>query len=352
MKIMTYIEKEKLYILLKDMEYFNIVSKSEKSSCKYLTKNAFYNRIFEYYFNNKINYEITKTKSKLKERVQFFVNKGILNQYNIESYSDEKNNFNQILYKYLENPRYEREKIVFFKTYELIKNAIKDEKILNLEYEYNSIKFLKIIPLFLKESREENAIYLVARDLNYKDKSREYRTFKLSRITNCIKTEISFNIKKYEKKIKKIKNNFDPNLNCMGKMIVKFTNDGLKKLEEKLVNRPKETKTSKNIREFYFSGSIEKYFEDFNDEMEIININKKNNKIIIKFTDKGLNMFYAKSNDRPIETKNSKNIKEFYLIPFMARIYFASFYENAIILDKEEAKNIMHKYRKGFEKNE
>lgn len=333
-----------------DMEYFDInykykkgseLSKLKKSSNP-TTPNKLYNNILKYY--KKEYDEIDKippieNKEKQKETIDVCVSIDFYNIYYEKNY-EIIDKFISSFHMYSNEPRYKREKIVFNSTYQKLKKAISENKKVNINYGVDIYENISILPRFFKKNNEENGYYLVA----YSMAEKRLRTFKLCRIKyiSAINIEKSI-LKEVENEIsemeRKIKENFDPFLNITEKMIVKFTKKGLDMYNDKMINRPRETEASKRfcIKEYYNPNNIE--FEN------VKYVNNDTNIIIMDITNKEIFLE---------ETMASKEmlIKEFYVIPFAATIYFSSFFENAVIMDEKYMKNFIKKLKKSISKNE
>ena len=94
------------------------------------------NKIFEYYSNKEI--DRIEIKSKYPEKIQFNMTKNngdifftVLKEHN---YDSESNYMRDVIFTYINNPRYKREEIIFSKKFSDIENAIEQKRKLNIKY--------------------------------------------------------------------------------------------------------------------------------------------------------------------------------------------------------------------------
>ncbi|WP_027131750.1 WYL domain-containing protein [Fusobacterium necrophorum] len=208
-------------VLLEDKAYFR------------LEIGAIGNRVFEYYSNKEI--EVMDDKGTGKEYIQFNLNKKneemyykVLQEHGIQTEAEYMRN---IIFTYVNHPRYQREKILFFEYFELIEKAMKEKKKINIKY-HGEIRTVN--PYFVKVADEENRSYLFC----YCEKNQDYRCYRISEMEMLMISKQNLEVldRKY---IQKIEQNFDP-FHSYGKEIrVKFTALGDVLWEKAIHNRPK-----------------------------------------------------------------------------------------------------------------
>jgi hypothetical protein len=223
------------------------------------------NKIFSYYADKDI------------ENIEFKVNKGEVIQFNLNKLNselyytvlkehgveNEAEFFRNLFLKYINNPRYVREEILFSEVFEKINQAIKEKRKLNIKYS-NEVRTVN--PYFIKVASGEDRAYL----FTYCEKNCDYRNYRIANIENISlsKNEIDFKDKEY---IKNIERNFDPFLSFEKKVIIKIDEEGKKLFERVIVNRPKVLKKEGDIWTLECANRLAKiYFPQFLSHIEIL----------------------------------------------------------------------------------
>lgn len=191
------------------------------------------NRIFTYYSNKEV--EKLEIKSNKGEIIQFNLNKlnselyyVVLKEHNVEN---EAEFFRNLFLKYLDNPRYIREKILFSKIFEQLELAIKGRKKVNIKY---NGEIRTINPYFIKVASGEDRSYI----FSYCEKNQDYRNYRIANIENISLSKYITDFKDLEY-IQNIEKNFDPFLSFNKKIKIKINNNGKEIFEKTLLNRPK-----------------------------------------------------------------------------------------------------------------
>lgn len=248
----SYLMKE---ILEEDKKHFN------------LEIGGICNRLIEYYSDK----EIDKVEFKSGENtvVQFNLNKRndemyekILEENDVKIEAEFLRN---IVFTYVNNPRYKREEIIFKNKFDDIQKAIKEEKKIIIKYHGN---LRTVNPYFMKVADGENRLYLFC----YCEKNEDYRCYRLSDIESLRKSKNNYEIfdKRY---IQKIFDNFDPFLSYGNAVKVRLTEKGEKLLERVLNNRPKLMEKNIEKKEYLFEYDVKLaqiYFSQFLTEVEIL----------------------------------------------------------------------------------
>ncbi len=245
-----YFFKEKL---LEDEEYFG------------LSIGEIGNRIFTYYSDKDIeNNEIKIFKGEI---IQFNLNKSnddlyytILKEHNVEN---EAEFFRNLFFKYLDNPRYLREKILFSNIISTINLAIEKKKKINIKY---NGEIRTINPYLLKVSSNEDRTYI----FSFCEKNNEYRNYKIANIENVFISKNDLKIKDSEY-ISNIDKNFDPFLSYNKYVVIKITPEGEKLFNTAIINRPKVYKKEGNTWTLECTKRLAKiYFPQFLSNIEIL----------------------------------------------------------------------------------
>jgi len=268
MKLNFLIGIDIIKILKNDIEDFQI------------KKETLLNRIYNYIDKTNLHYYNLGNICE-KESLQF-----TLNNYNSYNFSDSFDYFKKnsqgkikkhdfirsIIFTYSSKPKYEREKIIFKEILKKINYSIENKEVakLILKTDGGTNRNRKVEIYSIEISGEERHNYVLYKDSN----KNAYRAPRLSNIKEIYPTEekrSSFDLSF----VNNLQNNFEPFLSYGHKTKIKFTKDGLDKLERLNRNRPiefnsKENRDS-NIKEFYCNErhSIV-YFGQFFNEIEIL----------------------------------------------------------------------------------
>lgn len=243
---------------------YNIIINDEKDF--EIRKNKLCNMIFDIY-NEQIDLNEKSVKSKYNQLIQFSLTNenrdiyaDIESRYNIKNKADY---FRKLFFTYCDQPKYKRELLMFGKNVNLINEAIKHKKMLKIKYRN---EFRIIEPYFLINSGVETRNYVFC----YCNKNEEYRNYRLVNIeSKAVINDIQK--KNDEEYIKIIKSNFDPYLSYGKTVKVKFTKEGIKKLEKIIINRPNIIEKKEEVIKFECSDLKAKlYFPQFMEEAEIL----------------------------------------------------------------------------------
>lgn len=223
------------------------------------------NKIFEYYSNKEI--DRIEIKSKYPEKIQFNMTKNngdifftVLKEHN---YDSESNYMRDVIFTYINNPRYKREEIIFSKKFSDIENAIEQKRKLNIKY---NKEIRTINPYFIKVADRENRNYLFC----YCEKCEDYRCYKISEIESIMMSKSELEIKD-EEYIEGIFKNFDPFRSHGKKVKVRLTENGKKILEKVIANRPKILNEDGDNFIFECDEKLAQvYFAQFFSEVEIL----------------------------------------------------------------------------------
>ena len=223
------------------------------------------NKIFAYYSNKEI--EEQQIKFKNEESIQFNLNKEndeiyyiTLKEHKVENEADF---FRNLFLKYLNNPRYLREQILFEDVFKKIEKAIQEKKKINIKY----MKEIRTVnPYFIKTSPGEDRSYLFC----YCEKNQEFRNYRIANIENVMISKNDVEIKN-EEYIKNIDKNFDAFLSYGKNIKIQITKTGEKLFERALLNRPKVIEKNGNIWELQCTNRLaEIYFPQFLSEVKIL----------------------------------------------------------------------------------
>lgn len=224
------------------------------------------NALISYYSNK--NIEKYSLKSGGNEKFKFNLNKEndemyekILEENKIENEAEYLRN---IIFTYINNPKYKREEILFYPIFKEIRKMIDEKKKINIKYN-NSIRTVN--PYFLKVSDNGSRTYLFC----YCEKNNDYRSYKVSEIESIKVSKNDCEIKDF-KYIKEIERNFDPFLSYKKEVKVRFTEKGEELFNRVHLNRPKVKEINKD-REYLFECDeklAQVYFPQFFSEVEIL----------------------------------------------------------------------------------
>lgn len=201
------------------------------------------------------------------EVIQFNLNKLNCELYYIvlkeHSVENESEFFRNIFFKYLDNPRYIREQILFSEIFKKIEIAIKEKKKINIKY---SGEIRTINPYFIKVSSVEDCSYI----FSYCEKNKDYRNYRVAKIQSISlsKRDIEFLDCDY---IKNIDKNFDPFLSLGKNITIKINEKGKELFKRAIVNRPKVLEKNSDIWKLQCTTKLAKvYFTQFLSDVEII----------------------------------------------------------------------------------
>ncbi len=267
----------------------------EKDSIDFnISTNSLCNKITEIYHNKSLK-KYDELQEKHTKPIQFNLN---VNNAELKAKIKEKitqtqtesEHYLSMFFQYCLNPQYIREQILFDSPYSNIKRAIKLKEQINIKFKEQT----RIIePYFITnyETEANNYIYC------YCYQNSNFVVYKLSTITDVKLTGIKQK-QRNEEKIKQIRANFDPYLSFGHKVVVRFTEKGLKMLDKFKHNKPK-----------LFKNQEEKL------------PNKQNNKKTIK------------------SDNENKNIIAFECSDLKAKLFFPGFFNEAEILEPVELRN-------------
>ncbi len=152
----------------------------------------------------------------------------ILKEHKIEN---EAEFFRIIFMKYLDNPRYVREKILFSENFEKLHLALNEKKKVNIKY---SGEIRTINPYLIKVAPTEDRTYV----FSYCEKNTGYRNYRVSMIESISLSLNDVEVKDSEY-IDNIDKNFDPFLSFGHNVSIKINEDGKNLFERAILNRPK-----------------------------------------------------------------------------------------------------------------
>ena len=169
---------------------------------------------------------------------------------------------------YLSIPRSSREMIIFRDTYDDIRRAVDENRILSFTTTTAAGYSFAVEPYFIATSKEEQCNYLLCRD----KKTGNPRTFRISRIRSAFVTAGTFDIDKElhkELSIKAIRcpHSASPDIHA----VVRLTPAGMQKFKVITKNRPAVTKTEGDL--YYFDWpqqQLEEYFRRFGKEAVVV----------------------------------------------------------------------------------
>ncbi len=240
-------------VILEDIEDFLI------------TNNRLLNIIFDYYKDKRL--ELNKISSENGKSLQFNLwkkNEDIyyekLKENNV---SIEAEYFRSILYYYINQPKYLRERLLKDDIVKKIETSIQEE--IKIKIFYNN-EYRVVEPYFIIESGGESRNYLFC----YCQKNKAFRNYRLQKIN-----DVSIFYEKQEKKdskyIKNIKKNFDPYLSYGKTVKVKLSEKGIDLLDINKIDKPKLISINKSIYTFECSEIKAKlYFSKFYENIEIL----------------------------------------------------------------------------------
>ena len=223
------------------------------------------NKLFNYYSNKEVgNLNIKFSKGEI---IQFNLNKLNDELYYIVLKEHEVQNeaefFRNIFLKYLDNPRYIREQILFSEIFEKLQLALKEKKKVYIKY---SGEIRTINPYFLKVAPGEDRTYI----FSYCEKNKDYRNYRVANIENISLSKYDIEIKDLEY-INNIDKNFDPFLSFGKNITIKINREGQKLFERVILNRPKILEKKGDIWLLECTNRLAKiYFPQFLANVEIL----------------------------------------------------------------------------------
>lgn len=248
---------------------FFILDKLRSDSVTFgLKENTIFNLIYSnlrFNFNNskiEINgkYDEKKALSLNKEHRQEYIDvfqREINKNYRI----DESEFFRNLLYQYSIMPIFERERVLYSRNFKGLNESINKNRCVIL---YSKKGTRKFEPYFIKQAEEFSYLF------GYCLKRNEYRVFRISNIVKI--SQINEMVKnRNESEVVAFRENFDPFLSFGKKVKVRLTENGVKKYNTIISNRPKLLKN--NGYEYEFECSLKKaevYFPQFFTDVEIL----------------------------------------------------------------------------------
>ncbi len=238
--------------------------------------------ITRYISENSIDKSISTKEKRIKDKIHLRVNN---NESLLENILEEcpssisKSEFiANIIYSYLDNPQYERERIIFKEELKKLETAIKNNQAIKIKSKYDrshNNNFQIIYPKEVCFSNEELFNYLLYKKvIKGKEYARSIHLYNIDTIfllpENCTFSEEILN------RFKRMKRNgvqFTINHNTEFK--IQFTEDGLKRYNNlNYLEKPVALdKSDEETRIFYFDCSdmqFKNYFANFYDEMEVL----------------------------------------------------------------------------------
>lgn len=303
-KIKINLSKKTLNDLLNDMSTFEYYKKNGE-----INKNGFINTLLKNYFSiydGKVNKQIeTYTKiikqhiyqdNKVTELVNslisssellpFEIDKNIETSISFKLINSNYNIFRVIESKYLANqsissffrnliesylslPKYKREQIIYLETYELLMDAINDERKIKVFLKNDNER--EILPYKITTNKEEIFNYLIG--LNFSKEKCTVCSIHLSRIEYIylLKEKYSLEEENIVKLERVIENGaqFPYTNSCIAK--IKLTKEGQRLYKKKYLNRPQVEKIEDDI--YHFNCSFDQlvlYFFSFGKEAKVL----------------------------------------------------------------------------------
>lgn len=255
------------------LPYFILETLNKDSVTFQLKVNTIFNLVYENlkdaYLNLEVDvdgkYDKKKTMTLNKEFYQEYID--VIQQEIVKKYNNigESQYFRSLLYQYCKLPVFEREKVLFKKNYEKLKEAIYKKRKIRIYMKNQENKGPREIePYFIQRSEEFHYLF------GYCFMRNEYRVFRISHIekVTILKEEI---IHLNPSKITEYKENFDPFLSFQRRVVVRFTEEGESKYKTIISNRPKKLKQVENIYTFECSEKkAQVYFPQFFTAVEIL----------------------------------------------------------------------------------
>ena len=254
------------------------------------------NRLFLYYSNKEV--EKSRIGSNKGEVIQFNLNKlnselyyTVLKEHKVEN---EAEFFRNIFIKYLNNPRYIREKILYSENFKKIKLALEKKKKINIKY---NKEIRTINPYLLKVAPGEDTTYI----FSYCEKNGDYRNYRLANMESISLSKCDIEIKDLEY-INSIDKNFDPFLSFGRNVTIKINEEGQRLFERVILNRPKVLEKNRDIWTLECTNRLAKiYFPQFLSRVEILEPIELREWFKINF--KKLSELYSGGKDEILQTK-------------------------------------------------
>ena len=184
-------------------DFMNEIIKSDSEYFK-MPMGRIGNIIFKYYMDKNINKVELENFS--GEVIQFNLNKSneevFMDTFIRSGIETEAEYWRNIIFTYINNLRYKREKILFEKIFKKIKEGIQAKKKIKIKY-HNYIRLVN--PYFIKVADDENRSYLFC----FCEKNNDYRNYRISEIEDVWFTNENVEIKD-KKYIDDVYKNFDP----------------------------------------------------------------------------------------------------------------------------------------------
>lgn len=223
-------------------------------------------------------YKPTNLKSnKNKKKLNFRINKDI--KFEFEKLKKEQNYFNANFFRiiiewYIQKPKFQREKIIFYEELEIIEKSIVDESEVLLEIINLKKDFFRPVGIFSTKNENYNHILIVK--INVETKKEELISIRLSEIVSIKKIEKNYRISKKTQEIIKEKiENKNFTTTKIERVKIKMTEEGYKLYKKISHIRPdiKEEKKEQNFHILTFevpTDIIIFYFLRFGKEIEIL----------------------------------------------------------------------------------
>ena len=174
-----------------------------------------------------------------------------------------------MFHSYLSIPRSDREAIIFKDTYEDIRKALKECRMLS----FNTVssrdgRSFTVEPYFIAPSKEEQCNYLLCKDI----RANTPRTFRISRIRNAFVTSEKFEIDPDLKKELQEKALRSPHSVSMTvHAVVRLSKLGIKRFKVITKNRPEVSKIEGKLYHFDWpEQQLEEYFRRFGKEAVVV----------------------------------------------------------------------------------
>lgn len=239
-------------------------------------------QITKYISENSIDKSISTKKKRIKDKIHFRVNN---NENQLECVLDacpanvSRSEFiANIIYSYLDNPQYERERIVFKEELKKLETAIKNNQAIKIKSKYDrthNCDFQIIYPKEVCFSNEELFNYLLYKKIiKGKECARSIHLYNIDTIfslpENCTFSQEILNCFKRMKR-----NGVQFSIDKNTEFKIQFTKDGLERYNTfNYLEKPVALdKSDEETRIFYFDCSdmqFRNYFANFYDEMEVL----------------------------------------------------------------------------------
>jgi len=190
--------------------------------------------------------------------------------------------FRNMIDSYLSLPKYKREQIVYLNTYELLMDAIKDQR--KIKIFMRSGEESEVIPYSISNSKEEIYNYLI--NMTESKEKRYIHSIHLSRIDSIFLLKEKYTLTKEDKeKLEEVIKNgpqFPYTNPCIAQ--IKLTKNGQKLFKKKYLNRPTPIEIENDVYKFNCSfDQLVLYFFSFGKEAQIISPNYLRNNLKEKY---------------------------------------------------------------------